>query len=902
MNLKYNINTSAKFVMVLILILISGQVLAATNTISGTAYQDEGTTTMSSGITVALSINAGAAVVTTTGANGEYSFPSLTLSNNDMICVYLKDATNKATTVSKVPKSDITGFNLYKGHLVLRKDAAGGSLSNANLLSADNGDDNILYTVSGTSLTVNSGVELYILAGHTYAPDGTIDADAIKIKGTINNNSGNNINCGGNFINDGTYTKGTSTKETITLDGGTSQAFQCGSSVYNHVAIINSGTSVTISTTILTCENFTVSTGATAAHGADINLHVKGNIDITGTFVKATGTGKVVFNGGLTNTVKTSGNNLGCLELNSANTKMSIQDDLLVDTLTLNASTELIQNTYNVKINGNVSMGTTTFTKATSTGKVIFQGQTTQTITSSANDLGNIQITGSGTVLQPGDNLLAGDLTIDSGAQLSLTSTYNLEVKGNVNIALNGYTDSSSGGIKFSKAGVQTLSANGNNLGDVTVSTAGTVVSLKNNLAVSNLTIDTGTPAPTFVCATSTSAVTLTISGSGTVTNNGALNLTGTASYKIYLRSSSSPTQYNLHDTASGTTTWAYVDVKDCNASSGDVIDATNNCVNSENNNNINFGGETFSGIVYTDEGVTPIGSGKTVAISVNGGSSIVTTTGAGGDYSLRADTDANNVIAIYLDNNTEKATLVTVVDGNNLSGLNLYQNHLIVRHDNSGNLTNTNLDLANNNGDSDILYTTSTANLTVSAGVELYVWTGKTYKPDGTIDADAIKIAGTLNNTDGYSINCAGGFVNNGTYTKGTVTKETVTFDGGVSQSFTSGGSEFNNIQVSNNSTVTMQDALTINNFTLLTGTTFSQASNFDLNIKGNASIATGSTFTKAGGTGKFILNSGAAQNLTPGTNNLGNVEINTAGTSVTIQDALTVNNPVSVNTTDDT
>ncbi len=206
----------------------------------------------------------------------------------------------------------------------------------------------------------------------------------------------------------------------------------------------------------------------------------------------------------------------------------------------------------------------------------------------------------------------------------------------------------------------------------------------------------------------------------------------------------------------------------------------------------------TITGTVYTDEGVTNIGLNKTVAISINGAAAATTDdTDASGAYSVTTAIVAGNVVTLYLDGETEKAVTVTVSDGNNAT-IDLYQNRLIVRHDNSGSLTNTNLDTADNNADADIsaIYSVASGTLTMVAGKELFIWTGKTYAPGGNVKAQNVDINGVFtmgtNSVQVYDSWDATG----GTFSGSGTGK--VMFTGTTSsKTITSNGNHFNNLIV---------------------------------------------------------------------------------------------------------
>ena len=118
----------------------------------------------------------------------------------------------------------------------------------------------------------------------------------------------------------------------------------------------------------------------------------------------------------------------------------------------------------------------------------------------------------------------------------------------------------------------------------------------------------------------------------------------------------------------------------------------------------------------------------------------------------------------MYIDGASQEAVTVTIGRGSDMTGVDLYQNRLIVRSNtgsatvgNATALTNSDLAIADNVGDSDItaIYemNDSDATLRLFSG-ELYVWTGSTFTPGGRVKTHDVDIRGTLTlGTDGLTV-----------------------------------------------------------------------------------------------------------------------------------------------------
>ena len=156
--------------------------------VSGTAYSGEGTGPLGS-TTVSLLVNGGSKQTTTTNASGGFSFAVNGAVEGDILTVYLdNDGGAQGVTVSTFGSDNISGLDIYQRRLITRHEDAG-PLTNADLDVADTiGDSDIsaIYTVDGSgNLTVSASNELFIWAGHTYAPGADISVDDIDINGTL---------------------------------------------------------------------------------------------------------------------------------------------------------------------------------------------------------------------------------------------------------------------------------------------------------------------------------------------------------------------------------------------------------------------------------------------------------------------------------------------------------------------------------------------------------------------------------------------------------------------------------------------------------------------------------------------------------------------------------------------
>lgn len=195
--------------------------------ISGVAYNDFGRTPLNgaeSPKTVNLRVGGLDSYITTiTTSDGAWSIPSVDVISGDVITVYLDDETEEANTIYITDQISQTNVDLYRNYVIVRADT--GSITNANLDTGDDGDDDIKYSVGSGNLTLVPGFHLHVWAGDTFTPGGTITTSSggdvhIANSATLNAN-GNNVVVNGDWYNDGTYTTGSNTTTFNSMTGTT---------------------------------------------------------------------------------------------------------------------------------------------------------------------------------------------------------------------------------------------------------------------------------------------------------------------------------------------------------------------------------------------------------------------------------------------------------------------------------------------------------------------------------------------------------------------------------------------------------------------------------------------------------------------------------------------------------
>ncbi|MDY6987456.1 MAG: hypothetical protein SWQ30_05300, partial [Thermodesulfobacteriota bacterium] len=315
----------------------------------------------------------------------------------------------------------------------------------------------------------------------------------------------------------------------------------------------------------------------------------------------------------------------------------------------------------------------------------------------------------------------------------------------------------------------------------------------------------------------------------------------------------------------------------------------------------------TVSGTLYSDEGVTPItGAAKTVNLQVNGqGTYTAETNSADGTFSISdVYMVAGDVVTLFVDDETEKAVTVTRSAGSDISGLDLYQNRVIVRHEDAGPITNADLSQYDKDDDGDIHFTSNANSLIVDNDHELHVWTGDSFSPGGSVTTSSggtspgsdIHIHTNATFTAGGSISCGGSWTAE-SGSSFTHSSNTVTFAAtATGKTITTNGQSFYNLTLNNaGGGWTFQDNVDVANDLTITNGQVTGPSSGTINIGNNWDVS-GGTFTH--NDSEVIFDATDSGNtITSGSNGtFYDLSFNGAGGSWTFQDNVDVANDLTI------
>ena len=861
--------------------------------VSGTLYNDEGLNAdTSGGDTIKLMIATGTIpglYATTTRTNGFFDFKipynsGFVNATGAPMVLWLDGQSAKAVAVNKASSTEtmsmITGYNLYKNRVIVKHEENDGATGTSTTIAdfqrydSDN-DSDIPYIANNNTLNVLAGNGLYIFPGSEFAPGGAV---------TISGNGPSGV-----FPDGVLRLAGNSTSSILTM--GSNNLTLAGSLFASSTSILSNGGTITFNATTTGKQIIASSTPTSAL-------------------------GNVTFNG--SGGGWTFGDNASTTNFNITNGAVTAPSLL--------------------SISGNYTNGGT-FTH--NSGTVYLSGASPQTlfgVMATSSPFNNVQFLGAGTKSFGSSYASTSAFTIDSTSGAVTAPSTVLSISGNY--ANNGTFTHNDGTVLLNGSSPQTLSgtlsgstgsfgsltllnsydgnpdsdpaiifsAAASTTGAFTAATASTTIRFAGGATTTlqNIVFTGGSPT-SMVWLRPPSAGTLelaptTFSGAVDVTYVSAAMVDADSVVIAYRDATNSLGKYAIYKTGSGT--WglavpgtrsvSYVNVANSNACSNFAnIDASGGT-------NTDAGGNscwtftaplTVSGALYSDEGLTPITTSKTIKLSRNGGAAQSTSSGADGTFSFNVSgIQTGNPIAVWVsgDASTRAFSLTKAKDAgvSSIPGLVLYQNRLIIKHEAASGDSVTNSDLNSFPAlDSAIQYTVSGSALTVNSGQELHIATSSEFAPGGdvtiagngpsgsgldgslhlptangtssimTLGTNTLTLAGSFNASSTSIFTSATSTLFNATTTGKVIiaTTSPVTSLGGVTFNGSGGGWKFG-------------DNASTTDFKILSGTVTAPSSL--LSVAGN--FVNNGTFTHNSGAVYFT---GTSKTLNPGSSTFNNV-----------------------------
>lgn len=321
----------------------------------------------------------------------------------------------------------------------------------------------------------------------------------------------------------------------------------------------------------------------------------------------------------------------------------------------------------------------------------------------------------------------------------------------------------------------------------------------------------------------------------------------------------------------------------------------------------------SITGTVYAGEGgggpsSACDGTNNRVRLLINGSTPYAVPCDAGtGAFTFPAVSYTGDVtLTMYLDGvaGVRGATVSRTPVGN-MTGFDLYQDRIILRHEDSAPMTITQLATYDSDQDTDIPFDAETGTLTVEPEFGLFIWAGKTFSPGGNVTLNSggsgATYDGSLHLDDGAVFVAAGteshsigGSWTADTGSSYTPANSTVTFTATTSSKTISPSSAFNNIVFSGSGGAwTIASTTIANGSTTVSSGTVSGTANITVKngtLSGDGTVSmTGGTVTVEkggifGGTNQWTF-----ANLTLGDGTSGVTTKNGTG-AVTVTNTLTV------------
>lgn len=750
--------------------------LAAANltgrVISGTVYTDQGVTAMGTGRTVRLLKNGiDTGLTDDTDASGNYSINmgATSIINEDKITLYLDNETENAVTVSKATYGGDMDIDLYQNRVIVRTES-GPQMSLENMDTANNGDTDITALYSdGATPVFTAASEVLVWTGSTFDPGGILNLLGdfeIMSTGTLSHGS-YAININGNFINNGTLTH----TGVLTFIGGATgtKDFNPGS------ATIGSDIALTYSSGVTPVVRLVTNNLNNGANdiiiGDTMTLYLNGkNITSTGTSVSGSA-GKLRLNGNETVSVPVNaayGINIGVEYVGDG--------DGLADTYTL-VDWAGTQSDYNsITIN------------STDSNDTFRAGGTDLNVAKNANSLISIN---NGIFDANGKSVLTNTLFMDGGTYLAKTATQHIS---SISMSAGTFTGSTgqliggtynlTGGTFTAPSTIMYMADFGLNGGTFTHN-SGTAIfnSLSNSVYAESGSITFNNLS--LIKPNVGASATIEFGDSNSVIVAGQLMLNGfDADDNIIITSdggSTVPSILNVTGTF-GTNDFLQIDGNTLKQN-GVTKSPALNPANSTGTDALGwFTGLT--GTIYTDEGTTIDTSGRVIKLLKNGVDTGLSDTAStvDGTFGIQGATFASgDILTFVAQAGTYLQAAATIVkagssSATDITGIDIYQQYVIVRNDSTGSLTPATLDTAHDGSiNMNFLYPEgSTTALNLETTVSFLVWTGDTFNTTGggyvggnlTIQSGA-----TFNPGSGY-VTVSGSVTNNGTYS-GTGTLE---------------------------------------------------------------------------------------------------------------------------------
>ncbi|MBT4120049.1 MAG: hypothetical protein HOJ16_00855 [Candidatus Peribacter sp.] len=612
-------------------------------TFSGTVYHDEGLVPVGAGTGVAISINGASIATTTTNTSGLFSFTSQTISEFDVVTVFINGEAEDGALVMKVSSDEVRdtlveGMDIYKDHLIIRTSTASNvNFTTTDLITSDNSGDADLasvYHLNSNDISMGADMEFFVHSNAEYTMSGSLYTHDLDVRGTLATGTGN-IVASGSVAIPGTMT----TSGDLTLSGvGSGEKLTANNIALNNV-YVDSGLEAYF--------RMDEGTGSNAS-GSTLNTGTGGSLTSGPTWVQ-TNTGTTLYYNPYA--IELDGTN-DSITFNDAwdlstamkrtfstwfRRKSSTTEDVIFSKKTGSGSSNTGYQLYiddeSDKMIFELADGSNVYT-VTSTSSVTDQNWHHVAVSFDATDTDATNIFFDGAI---DVSAKAGSLTTSSDSVTNATNfiigndnggtgplegsvdefrIYNRVLTGTEIAVLGaGVKKATGSGTYYFESTVDIDGDFGIYAGTVNIGTGYSILvagdmSVYGELETNSGTITlngttqalNGSTAFNQLAKTVTTAATLTFESNTEQTVSGAITLQGATNQRLKLRASVEDDQAFLIVESTGATILKQLDVQDNNAFSGALMSCTLGCVDSDNNVNWEFLGECGDGVTNTGE------------------------------------------------------------------------------------------------------------------------------------------------------------------------------------------------------------------------------------------------------------------------------------------------------------
>ncbi len=410
---------------------------AASITVAGRVYNDEGTTvsTHCDGTTNNIHVRVAGLTSYTTNCNastGAYSVSGITYSPADSIIVYLDGESVGAAAVTADPVSNISNMDLYERRVIVRHESAA-ALSIDDMVPWDSSDDgDIPFTaVNGSpdTLTVPANYKLLVWTSKSFAPGGNVTLSGggagAAYDGTLELYSGSTWTSVGTQVHSiggslvcgagATFTAANST--TTFTTSGAARTIDINNGSFYNVAFTGSG-SWTIADTRFDVQGFAQTAGSLTLPTGTTTVSASFNAT-GGSFTE---NGPFVFDGTSTHVARFDGSNAGPLYFTGTGTYTMSDTHATSAGAFIKTAGSVTLPTGTLALSGGFENRSGTVTH--SGGRVIISTAGSANLLASGSDLSSVTFTGGGTyTMRDSSVTLTGSLLLNSGALTLATST-----------------------------------------------------------------------------------------------------------------------------------------------------------------------------------------------------------------------------------------------------------------------------------------------------------------------------------------------------------------------------------------------------------------------------------------------------------------------------------------------